>query len=127
MKVIFVGIHNKEDLLPLDRISKSGKIIHAIEKELGINAVKTNLYDLTKMPVGKEIDQEPVNWWYRNEVEEGDIIVLLGRYVHDKFHYSNAGYKYVKLPHPASSLFHGSKTQEEYIKKAVERIKNQQP
>jgi len=123
MKIVFVGIHNKEDLMPLDILSKSGKIIHAIEKELGIRALKTNLYDMDRMPMGNEIDDEPVKWWYRNDIEPDSIIVLLGRMVQDNFHYSNAGYKYVKLPHPASSLFHGTKTKDEYVKNAVEKIK----
>lgn len=123
MKVIFVGIHNKEDLMPLDIISKSGKVITAIEKELGIKGKRTNLYNLDRMPEGNEIDQEPVNWWYRYNIQSGDIVVLLGRFVHDNFHYKD-GYTYIKLPHPASSFFHGTTTKDEYIKKAVDKIKN---
>ena len=124
MQVVFVGIHNKEDLMPLDILSKSGKIIHAIEKELGIRALKTNLYDMDRMPIGNEIDDEPVKWWYRNEIESNAIIVLLGRFVHDNFfHYKDDTRHYIKLAHPASSLFHGKKTQEEYINSAVEKIK----
>jgi hypothetical protein len=122
MKVIFVGIHNKEDMMPLDILSKSGKIIHKIEKELGINAVKTNLYDMDRMPEGNEIDIEPMAWWHRNDVEIGDVIVLLGMFVHDNFHYVPM-FHYIKLPHPASSLFRGGGSQNEYIKKAVEKIK----
>ena len=121
MNVIFVGIHNKEDLMPLDTLSKSGKIIHAIEKELGIRAIKTNLYDMDRMPINNEIDQEPINWWYRNDVEPMDIVVLLGRFVHDNFHYA-PGPIYIKLAHPASSLFRGCGSQNEYIKKAVQKI-----
>jgi hypothetical protein len=122
MKVFFVGIHNKEDLMPLDILSKSGKIIHAIEKELGINAVKTNLYDIDRMPNATEAEREPIAWWYRNDVEAGDIVVLLGRMVHDDFHYA-PGPIYIKLAHPASSLFRGGGSQNEYIKKAVGKIK----
>ena len=122
MQVIFVGIHNKEDLMPLDILSKSGKIIHAIEKELGVRALKTNLYDMDRMPVGNEIDSEPIKWWYNNDVEPDAIIVLLGKFVHDNFHYK-PNYKYIKLSHPASSLFHSKKTQDEYVKNAVEKIK----
>jgi hypothetical protein len=108
--------------MPLDILSKSGKIIHAIEKEIGVNATKTNLFDMNRMPIDNEIDQEPVNWWYRNDIELDSIIVLLGRFVQDNFHYV-PGPRYIKLSHPASSLFHGTKTKDEYIKKAVEKIK----
>jgi len=123
MKLFFVGIHDKEDLKPLDIISKSGKIISKVEKQLGVKGIRTNMADMDRMPVGNEIDEEAVKWWYRNEVEVGDIVVLLGKFVHDNFHYA-PGPRYIKLPHPASSLFHGTKTQEAYVNKAVEKIKN---
>ena len=111
--------------MPLDILSKSGKIIHAIEKELGINAVKTNLYDMDRMPIGREIDDEAVNWWYRNEIDPDSIIVLLGRFVQDNFYYAKDKYigQYIKLPHPASSLFRGNKTRDEYVKMAVQKIR----
>jgi hypothetical protein len=120
--LFFVGIHNKEDLKPLDIISKSGKIVSKIEKQLGMRGIRTNLADMDRMPVGNEIDEEAIKWWYRNGVESRDIVVLLGRFVQDNFHYI-PGPIYIKLPHPASSLFHGTKTMEVYVNKAVEKIK----
>ena len=120
--IVFVGIHNKEDMMPLDILSKTGKIISKIEKQLEIKVLRTNLYDLDRMPTGNEIDHEPVKWWHRNYmVELGDVIVLLGRYVHDNFHYPNDGYRYVKLPHPAS-IFHTSKKESDYVDMAVRKI-----
>jgi hypothetical protein len=125
MKVIFVGIHNKEDMMPLDILSKSGKIIHKIEKELSISAIKTNLYDMERMPIGNEIDNEPVKWWYKNniEIDYDCIIVLLGKFVQDNFYKAHNDCKYINLAHPASSLFHGNKSTEQYVNNAVDKIK----
>jgi hypothetical protein len=51
MKVIFVGVHNKPHLKPLDSSTRSGKTIDGIIEQLpGIKCVKTNLFDVDYMP-----------------------------------------------------------------------------
>jgi hypothetical protein len=61
MRVIFVGMHNKPGMEPLDSRTKSGKLIDRIINELPIDCIKTNLYD-DSWPVDFE-DNDLMLWW----------------------------------------------------------------
>jgi hypothetical protein len=51
-RIIFVGIHNKPGMKPLDSRTKSGKIIDEVIRGLeGRECVKTNLFDCD-IPMG---------------------------------------------------------------------------
>lgn len=87
-RVIFVGLHNKPGMKPLDSRTKSGKLIdRVIEKcrHLGMNILKTNLYDVDKMPGMDEMDNLQFDWVERVELFKDDVVVLLGAKVHDNF------------------------------------------
>lgn len=119
MKIYFVGVHNKAGLMPLDPISKSGKIISVIIRELGgVECVRTNLYDMDEMP--RDEDADSLDWHMRYNTNLSDVFVLLGAIVHEKFVnvYFN---KIVKLPHPASTFYSGKKN-DEYVSIAIEKI-----
>ena len=120
MKVIFVGVHNKEGLMPLDPISRSGKVISEIIKRLPHDCMRTNLFDLDEMPLTHEIKQVACEWFDRVPCNFDDVIVLLGDIVHRNFKniYNN---KVIKLPHPASTFYSGKKNAE-YVDRAVREI-----
>jgi len=107
MRVIFVGIHNKPGMNPLDSKTKTGKLIDRIIERLSENteALKTNLCDcvhfVTDLP---ELYKQCVGWHVRIRPEDSDVIVLLGAWVHKNFWYD--GLNVVKLAHPASKRSH---------------------
>jgi len=126
--IIFVGLHNKPDMMPLDIISRSGKIINKLIKRFSnykyrdLVFIKTNLFDTEYLPInGNEIDKEVINWHYRINYNSDDIIVLLGSEVQKRF-INRLDNKIIKLPHPAS-FFYSGKKDVEYIQKAFDKIK----
>lgn len=117
----FVGMHNKPNMKPLDSKTMSGKIIDAIINELPIFCEKTNMCEVDYMPKEKrEIWAHNLEWNEKYQPTTDSIIVLLGGWVHKHFLLTNA--KIIKLPHPASSIYHAKK--EDYIKNAVDKIKS---
>lgn len=118
--VLFVGMHNKVGMKPLDSKTKSGKIIDAIIKELPFKCIKTNLCEVEYLPKDwLEINQHGIDWGEKYKPKEDDIVVLLGRWVQDNFFWNNC--KIVKLPHPASCM--GNVNKEIYVKNAIAKIK----
>ena len=120
MRIIFVGIHNKGDKKPLCPSTLSGKIISEICKRLPkeYKILRTNLYNLNRMPEADEIN-DTSEWYWTILPTEDDIIVLLGAFIHKHFKYTD--FNIVKLPHPASSFYRTDGTNN-YINNAVKKI-----
>jgi len=117
--VIFVGMHNKPGMKPLDSKTMSGKMIDAIIKELPFKCTKTNLCEVEYFPKEKkEIWVGNLTWNSKHEPTPDTIIVLLGQWVQKNFLLTEA--KIVKLPHPASCM--GNVNKENYVKNAIDRI-----
>lgn len=122
-RVIFVGLHNKPGMKPLDSKTKSGKLIdRVIEKcrHHGMNILKTNLYDVDYLPEGKEKGSLVFDWVERVELFQGDIVVLLGAMVHYDFPMLSLE-KLIKVAHPASKRSHVDMN--EYVEKTFDLIK----
>lgn len=126
MRIIFIGIHNKPGMKPLDSKTKSGKNIDAIIANFpGIECIKTNLYSTEFMPA-KHLQKQLVDEFFvRVKIEQHtDLAVLLGYNV--IAHLSND----LRLPfyslcvgHP--SLIFSKYTKEQYISEVTELIKKQ--
>jgi hypothetical protein len=123
MKTIFVGVHNKTGMTPLDSESKSGKLIDkVIEKvvhEIPHNWQKTNLYDSYCLPDKLEKHTYAFDWTFRVRVEDNDIIVLLGNEVQKNF-INRWKSKVVMIPHPGRIW--GKEKQNKYVENAVFKI-----
>ena len=104
-KVIFVGVHNKPGKSPLCSSTYSGKIIDRVIKQLNCECVKTNMWDVEYEPRHKSEKMRLANAWHRRiETRYYDIIVLLGKDVHDYF--VKIG-RTLEFPHPSGVRFRG--------------------
>ncbi len=119
-RVIFVGMHNKPHMRPLDIGTKTGKLIRRIVKELpeGTEVVKTNLYDIDHFPNAFEMHDLKDEWYWTHLPVDGDVIVLLGQFVHKLFSRHLDGI--IKVAHPASKWSH--KAMDEYVTRTSEKI-----
>lgn len=119
MKVIFVGMHNKPGMKPLDSKTKTGKIVDEIIPFIKCSCIKSNLCDVDYMPTSNEdIHMFNMDWYLRVDPDVNDIIVLLGRCVQENFirHSTNI----VELSHPAS--FIATNNRGAYINRAISAI-----
>lgn len=116
MKVIFVGMHNKPGMEPLDSKTKSGKLIDRVIEGLpDVECVKTNLYDSFHWPENFE-DGDLMLWWIRVNADPKDIIVTLGESIHRRFKKLIT----IKLGHPSAIWSNDAKV--EYVKRAIDKI-----
>lgn len=121
-RVIFVGLHNKPNMMPLDSRTKSGKLIDRIIDPLrynGLEVVKTNLYDSDTLPEERRKDDFKFDWIERVKLYKEDILVLLGAMVHNDFPKLPLA-KTIKIAHPASKRSHVDMN--EYVSTTVELI-----
>lgn len=123
-RVIFVGMHNKPGMKPLDSRTKSGKLIDRIGDRLrykGMEVLKTNLYDVDYYPVTHEEKQIlAFNWIERVSLFKEDIIVLLGAEVHNNF--PPLPVVKIKAAHPSSKRSHVE--MDAYVIDVVGKIEN---
>jgi len=118
--VLFVGMHNKPGMKPLDSRTMSGKMIDAVIQELPFKCTKTNLCEVEYLPTDWiEINNSGISWGEKYPRNEKDIVVLLGKWVQDNFFWDDC--KIVKLPHPASCM--GNVNKENYVINAIAMIK----
>lgn len=126
-RIIFVGVHNKPDMEPLDSRSKSGKlinrVIYGLQIEVGLfeaEFIKTNLFHptITWFPADANRIIEVYNWITRNRVKDDDIVITLGHIVNEAFR--KAKVESIKLGHP-SGVWSNLK-QEEYIINACIKV-----
>ena len=122
-RVIFVGIHNKGELAPLDSSTKSGKLIKRIIDKLpsSFKVEKTNLYNVGYFPAKDELYDLEQEWYWTNLPCHDDIIVLLGNYIHRSFPFDDG--IILRVAHPASKRSH--KDMDEYADKVSNQIINQ--
>lgn len=119
--VLFVGMHNKPGMKPLDSKTMSGKMIDAVIKELPFSCTKTNLCEVEYMPTDwLEINEAGILWGEKYPRKKTDVVVLLGSWVQNNFFWDDC--KIVKLPHPASCM--GKVNKEKYVRTAIDRIIN---
>jgi len=105
-RIIFVGLHNKPHMSPLDSHTKTGKLIDRIINELpnNIEILKTNLFDVDYMPDAFESNELATEWYLTHFPNEEDVIILLGAMVHNKF--KKCYGEIIKVAHPASKRSH---------------------
>jgi hypothetical protein len=112
-KIIFVGLHNKPKLQPLDSSTKSGKLIDAIINQIPERlSIKTNLYNLELIPTDYQTKnlQYIFEWMKRARFSKNDdCVVTLGQHVADCFKSISANI--INLTHPAAIWSNKSMTQ----------------
>lgn len=126
-RIIFVGIHNKPNMKPLDSRTRTGKMIDKIclllnKKGFMNNVVRSNLFPLDQFPQGRkrETDIQWVNnWSERIGVKESDTVVTLGQTVNDIFRW--AKFKSIKVGHPSGVWSNEEK--ELYVKRVASLIR----
>ena len=101
MKTIyFVGMHNKEGMLPLDSRTRTGKLIDKIIAGVNVDCYKTNFSDTTFLPNDKDIEVIAEEWWSVWNPKKEDVIILLGAWVQKNFIHKN-GFTICPVKHPA--------------------------
>lgn len=120
MRIIFVGIHNKPGMKPLDSKTKSGKLIDAIIDLLGddVECVKSNLFNSDSLPPEEAFEAGFRDWVNRIDWNSNDIVVCLGELVSDQLYHRLV--QTLKLPHP--SRMWSAQSQIDYINNAVVEI-----
>lgn len=118
MRVIFVGVHNKSNLVPLCSSTKSGKLINRVINNISIECIKTNLFNIDRLPHKEEIYNLCDEWYWTNLPTKDDIIVLLGAIVHREFIFNEL--TLIKVAHPSSMWSH--ENMNNYVSNAVDKI-----
>lgn len=127
MRIYFVGIHSKPGMAPLDSRTASGKVIDAVISRLKYKGVvfKTNFTERERMPDPSEVTAMSRIWLESYNAQPGDVVVLLGQWVHQHFPTHLLKAKCVKISHPASAFHHRTRDgKENYIARAAEIIQN---
>jgi hypothetical protein len=120
-RIIFVGVHNKPRMEPLDSRTKSGKIIDDVIAGLpGRECVKTNLFNLDRLPHRKaDYPAYATVWRAKIRPCDYDVVVPLGQIVQDHFPSKRIdGALVIKAEHPASRRI----KKDEYIKDLIDKI-----
>lgn len=115
MKVIFVGIHNKPGMTPLDSQTRSGKVIDRVIAQLpGVECLKSNFIDLDHYPDdAHDVVKYFLQWEKRVDYKKEDLVVALGDKVQDFF-------RQVEVVHMATR--HPSRMSHEHIHNAIGRV-----
>ena len=109
-RIIFVGMHNKEGMKPLDSHTKTGKIIDAVILKIKAECVKSNLCNTDYfVDDSYELLLQNKEWLERIEPSNEDIVITLGQWVYDNL--QRGDFKIIRSKHPAS-LFGVSKVEE---------------
>jgi hypothetical protein len=121
MKIVFIGIHNKEGLKPLDSSTDSGKRIDAIIANLnGIECLKANLFDVSYMPLGVDAKAKAKDFVNRVGIQKEDVAVCLGKTVCD-YLAKNLKCTVLKVPHPSPMTMI---RKDDYIRDVANRLNN---
>jgi hypothetical protein len=115
-RIIFIGLHNKPGMKPLDSKTRSGKLIDRIIRNFpNEQCVKFNLFDLDYLP--NEMDYTDVVKYWIDVIAptKQDILILLGRIVHEEapIHANDTIKHFLKCAHPASIW--SNKGKDEYV------------
>lgn len=121
-RVIFVGVHNKTDLEPLDSSTRTGRVIDKIILELpDFHCVKSNVFNVDYWPQNQTLElnnQWVENWKQRLDYKNSDIVVTLGHCVNEIFR--KAKVKSIKVGHPSAVWSTEGKGQ--YIDRVYKKI-----
>ena len=123
-RVIFVGLHNKPGMKPLDSKTKSGKLIDRIIEKCrrhGMSILKTNLFDVDYLPSKDQMPIMSFEWIERVELYKGDVIVLLGAMTHKYFPKLPSDCNSIKVAHPTSKRSYVEMY--DYVEKTFDLIK----
>ena len=125
-RIIFVGLHNKPHMAPLDSGTKTGKLVDRIIAELSkeTEIVKSNIFDVDNFPA-EGIQFALVGEWYWTQLpDEDDIIILLGQATHlaYKNHCIRKDSKVIYVAHPASKRSHVD--MDKYVVDVSKKIKS---
>jgi hypothetical protein len=118
-RIIFVGVHNKSDLKPLDSKTKTGKIVDKIINKLPKDYiwVKTNLFNQEYLPLD-DYEKYIEEWYWTNLPTNYDIVILLGKDVQKHFNIELK--RIIKVNHPAS--IYGKEKEGVYINLILKEI-----
>lgn len=123
-RIIFVGVHNKQGMSPLDPKSKSGKLISKCIEYLGTDQFtfeRSNLWDMETMPAGDQLTYTVCfDWANRVNWHTSDIIITLGDMVQKPFTKVKKVFPFIKMGHPSAVWSHSD--QDLYILRMEERI-----
>ncbi len=119
-RIIFVGIHNKPGMHPLDSRTKTGKIIDSVISVLSeYECIKSNLCDTEEFVTNSyQLFLENKRWLEDIKPTCEDVVITLGDWTYKNL--TRGEFKIIKAKHPAS-LFGSSKV-EEYVSYIVEKI-----
>jgi len=121
MKIIFVGIHDKEGLPPLCSTTKSGQIIDKIIERLPTDCTKfekKNLFPVEYLPYDIQERERMIDVF---EIEEEAYYITLGKVVSEAF--AGLNVHFFPVHHPGYICRFARSTQERYIDTIVEQVK----
>lgn len=127
--IIFIGIQDKEGLMPLDSLSRTGRIIDKIINELrNYKCHKTNLFEAGFLPDKKYHTQYIYRYYFENQavLNTKPIIICLGELVYNALlgcSYTEEAQDFIKIKHPSFIMRKGTGAINEYIKSVVDTIK----
>jgi hypothetical protein len=121
-RVIFVGIHNKPDKPPLCPTTLAGKGISAIVAGLptGTEVLRSNLFDLDRMPNEQEAYIHRNGWLERTSATPNDIIVLLGAITHFHWRFMAQQGRVIRIGHPSARM--SVEKRNKYLQNAIDKI-----
>ncbi len=122
MKIVFVGIHNKENKAPLDSTTKTGQIIDLICGHFnGLEFKRMNLFPVDHLPE-KDLHEDYVKRFI-NLIDFDSYYMLLGKTVGDLLSIDLQQNSRCFF-HPGYALRKGPNFKEAYIKHIVKHIEN---
>jgi hypothetical protein len=130
MRIIFVGIHNKPGMDPLDSKTKTGRTVDRIITRVKhfhgeLNFIKCNLFDIDYLPDSHRfMNTMSQEWLQRLKPTPEDITVTLGKIVAD---YIPRGVSraVIELQHPGRIMV--TEKLVRYIHESAEKINAEVP
>lgn len=110
-------MHNSPGMQPLDSRTYTGKVVDRIIEDINTETIKTNLAEIEAKPLHPAAHAE--KWHEKHSPKEGDVVVLLGKWVWEHFEYKD-GLSIVVVNHP--SAVKSRQNHEQYIDEVVEKI-----
>lgn len=127
IRIIFVGVHNKPDMEPLDSRTRTGKLVDRVIQRVSEVPnenhlfLKSNLFNIDYFPRERTAAHDfgwIDNWKDRVNWTDDDVVVTLGQIVNEVFR--KAKVRCVKTGHPSAVWSHDN--QEKYIERVFFKI-----
>lgn len=131
MKIIFLGLSNKQDLLPFDESTNSGKIINGIINKIDDECLKLNLVQYAPLdkngklryPNKKEINESIPLFLKTIESFNPNLIIGFGNIVKNEISKINSlKNKIIFKKHPSYIFVYDRKNLNNYINEIVDDI-----